>query len=432
MGLSTRLLFLRSSLFKNFGYTIFFQLLNLIVPIVAIPRIIKSIGISKFGIVSYSLSIVLLLGSVIEYGFNISATREIAEIKEDKKRVSGIFFSVIFAKIALASVVGVIYIIAIFLIEKLRDEYLLHLFSFLIVIGNIFIPAWYFQAYERFKLLAIFNGISKIFYFLLILLIIKTPKDAYLVNLLLGISNFILAIVCFGFVLIKDKLSFKYKLSVSEVSAQIKKGWHFFLSSFATNIYSYSSTIILGSISNNASIVGYYSVAEKIYFLLKQPLLIFVQVIYPRMFDYTQTRFKELKNFIVKSVTIFALLYFTICSSFFILARHIILFYTKGIINDQILFVFRMFCFLPLAVLLINAGPYLLLIFLHKEKVNSRILIKSIFINLLCSFILSFYFSMYGTALALISTEIFVGVSFMLALKKAEKEIGRKLDSILY
>ena len=66
------------------------QFVRKIIPLISIPYLARILGPAGWGLVAYVLSFSEILGQVFEFGFNLSATREIARHRADRERCSEI------------------------------------------------------------------------------------------------------------------------------------------------------------------------------------------------------------------------------------------------------------------------------------------------------------------------------------------------------
>ncbi|TOJ61674.1 oligosaccharide flippase family protein, partial [Vibrio parahaemolyticus] len=82
-------------LIENFFSLSLLKLCNLILPLVTLPYLIKTLSVGTYGVIVMSLSIAMYFQTLIEYGFNLSATRDIARNRENKRRLDLIYSKVI-------------------------------------------------------------------------------------------------------------------------------------------------------------------------------------------------------------------------------------------------------------------------------------------------------------------------------------------------
>lgn len=77
------------------------QFASYILPLITLPYLTMVLGPDKFGLTQYAISLITYFEYLTDYGFNLSATRELALYRTDKDKVSEIFNSVMFIKVCL-------------------------------------------------------------------------------------------------------------------------------------------------------------------------------------------------------------------------------------------------------------------------------------------------------------------------------------------
>ena len=113
----------RNLVLKNMLYLLITQIVNYILPLITIKYLILTIGVTNFGKISFVQSFLFYFIVIIDYGFNISATRDIACCnKENKDAISKIFANTLTAKIILLTVCLFIYLYLVLLIPKFKED----------------------------------------------------------------------------------------------------------------------------------------------------------------------------------------------------------------------------------------------------------------------------------------------------------------------
>ena len=86
----------KGKLFSNFFSLSIIQGTNFLIPLLVMPYVISRIGVSWFGVISVAQVVMVYLSTVSDYGFNLTATRDIALIKDggNTEMISRIFFTV--------------------------------------------------------------------------------------------------------------------------------------------------------------------------------------------------------------------------------------------------------------------------------------------------------------------------------------------------
>src|SRR3989338_2604121 len=74
------------------------QGINYVLPVIVLPYLIRVIGPEKFGLVAFSQAFVQYFMIFTDYGFSLSATREISLCRGQKGKICSIFSSVMTVK----------------------------------------------------------------------------------------------------------------------------------------------------------------------------------------------------------------------------------------------------------------------------------------------------------------------------------------------
>jgi len=283
-------------LIENFLSLSILNGLNFILPLITLPYLVRILGPDKYGAVSFATVIVQYIVLISNYGFQYSATSQISQKRTDLKKITEIFNAVIFIRISLALILTLLLFCFGIFVKKIFDERLMYFFSIGIIIGDIFIPTWLFQGFEKMKFITLANFTAKVIFTLLIFIFIKVKSDyplVLLINsfgyLLSGILSMLLVFYIFK---IKPGLA-----KLKDIKEQLVEGWHVFVSTLNINLYRNANTLIIGALTNN-SIVGIYSSGEKIVKALQSVFSPFLDTIFPYLsnkFSF-QTKTKSIEN----------------------------------------------------------------------------------------------------------------------------------------
>lgn len=269
------------------------QILNMFLPLLILPFLVRTLGLENFGLLVFSQAFIAYFTLIVDYGFNISATREVSTNKNNKIYISKVFYSVFFIKIFLFIISIILFSIIIFSFEIFRENYILYYIVFSMIIGQTLFPVWYFQGIENMKIIAILNVIIKALYTIMIFTFISSTEDILLAAGFNSASFILVGIIAF-FIATKD-LSFasfdlKYTKSFFKESSTI------FISNFFSSMYAVSNNFLLGLFTNNI-LVGIYSSFEKIITALKSLYLPLYQALFPFV-----SRKENKKNIIKKLI----------------------------------------------------------------------------------------------------------------------------------
>lgn len=283
---------------ENFFSLSLLNITNYIFPIILIPYLIRVLGAELYGKYIFAFTIINYFSLFIQYGFDFSATKEIALFRENKNKVNEIYTSVMLIRIAF-NVLGVLLMALLCrVVPMMREEATLFLFGCGIFIGQSIIPLWLFQGIEQMKYITIVNFFSRAVGFILVLILIKSAGD----------YKFVLLLQSFGFLLgtfISLIFAYKYvgvrfiKPSFIQVKKELKNGWHIFLSTIGMNFYRESNVFILGLLTNYTTI-GFYAPAEKLVKAIQSIASPFVTALFPffsRTLNSTDNNKKSIKQY---------------------------------------------------------------------------------------------------------------------------------------
>lgn len=255
------------------------QGLNYILPLLTLPYLVRVLGAEKFGLIAFATAVVGYFIVFTDYGFNFSATREIANYKEDKNKIVEIFSSVMIIKIFLLFISFIALIFLIVFFEKIGKESALYILTFGSVVGQVLFPIWFFQGIERMKYITIINIISKTIFTIAIFLLVKNTSDYLLVPLLTSVGIIFASIISLYIVIIKFRVKFKFQ-KIKTIKKYLKGGSNLFYTSAMSNLLTSSGVIVLSIFTNNI-VVGYYSALDKLFRAVVGIFAPLTQALYP-------------------------------------------------------------------------------------------------------------------------------------------------------
>ncbi len=249
-----------------------------LLPFLTVPFLLRVLGPEKYGLVLFAQGIIQYFGVLVEYGFGISATHEISVNRESPERISGIYFSVIIAKILLMIFGFVILVFLIFSIKKLRAEWLLYILTFSTIFGNVFTSIWFFQGLEKMKYITIISIVNRVLFALSIFAFIRKPSHYIYVPVVNSIASFVAGIL--ALYLAFKIFPLKFRFHFPTLIYMFKKSFFFFLSRLSISFYTVTNSVLIGSIFS-MEYVAYYGVAEKTVRFFRRPVDLLNRAVYP-------------------------------------------------------------------------------------------------------------------------------------------------------
>ncbi|MFA5528261.1 MAG: flippase [Peptostreptococcales bacterium] len=233
------------TLVTNFGYLSLLQVTGYVFPLITMPYLARVIGVDGFGKVAFASAIVVWFQTVADWGFNYTATRDVAKNRDDKEKVSEIFSNVLWARCLLMIISFLLLLIVISIVPILRENYAVILVTFLLVPGHIMFPDWFFQAMERMKYITILNLLSKLLFTILVFVFIKEKKDFILQPLFISLGFLLSGIFAMYIILSKWKVKLK-RPSTKRIFETIKGSTDVFINNIMPNLYNSFSVMLLG------------------------------------------------------------------------------------------------------------------------------------------------------------------------------------------
>jgi PST family polysaccharide transporter len=267
------------TILNNFFSLTLLKVLTYILPLITFPYLIRVLGVEKFGLIMFAQATMYYFEIVVDFGFNLSATREVALNAKKVNKLNEIISAVFSIKCFLLIISFLILFTVLSIFDRFTDDYLIYYYSFLKVIAITFFPVWFFQGIEKMKYVTCINIISKSIYTILIFVFIQTESDYLLVPLINGFGFFIGSLLALYYVFKHFKHVFVFN-SFAIIKQHFIDSSMFFLSRVSVSLYTSSNTFVLGLVASNLT-VGYYAIAEKLYMVIRQLYQPIVQVIYP-------------------------------------------------------------------------------------------------------------------------------------------------------
>lgn len=384
-------------LIKNFFSLAILQVLNIVLPFLTIPYLLRVVGVEKFGLISFALAFVTFFQIVVEYGFNNTATRDISVVATNKGAVEKIYSAVLTTKMFLLGICSVVFLIVIYTIPKFSEYSIVYLFTFLTVIGQAMFPLWLFQGLQQMKYITYLNVIFKSVCTLLIFILVKEQSDYYLAPLLTslgfifsGIGALIVAYRKFG---IKMTI-----VSFEQIKEQLIKGKYLFFSEFQIAFIVNANVVIIGFLLNNTA-VGYYATAEKVIRAISNLQLPIINALYPHISKLmVENKSKAINQ--IKKIAIYG--------SIVEIVGIIILFALSGYLfqiifgeqTEESVIVFRIMIVMPLLVFLDQIFGKLILLTNNRENHFFKVFFFTSIISVVLCFIMTYSLGFVGTAIA--------------------------------
>lgn len=252
---------LSSKVVNNGIWMYLLQLFNTVIPLITLPYITRILGTEKYGIFSTSFNIVGYLQVIVEYGFAMSATREIA-LNYTKERLNKLFSTIVFARILLLMLCIIFSVIYLIIWHPDIIQILSYWLLSLMLLATVIQENWLFQGLEDMKYIAISNIIARTVTMVLIFVYVRGADDLLIYCYLYAISPLISNLL--GLCIVKCKYNIKFvKVHVGDILEEIRRGWYIFTTQFTAKVFGAIGITFLAFL-DTSSTVGIFSAIQKI------------------------------------------------------------------------------------------------------------------------------------------------------------------------
>lgn len=306
----------KKRLVSNFLSLLVLQGANYILPLITLPYLLRVVGVEYYGLLAFASATIAYFNILTDYGFNLTATREISIHRDNKSKIIEIYSSVMTIKFILMFVSLALMSVLVFSFDKFAQHWEIYFLTFGTVIGQLLFPVWFFQGMERMKYITYLNILSKLIFTVAIFIFVKNKNDFYIVPVLTSLGYIIAGIL--SIILIKKEFKVGFVLQKTDILKHyLIDGWHVFISRFYVSLYTTTNVFLLGVFTNNTA-VGYYSIAEKITVAIGGLFEPANQAIYP----YLARKYKE--NFIqfIQHIKKIAIIFLVISFSFVVISEY--------------------------------------------------------------------------------------------------------------
>ena len=389
------------SLIENFISFFLFKAIDAIVPLIVIPYLIDAVTLDLYGVYAFAFALIFYLQNIIQFGFDLSAGRDVALIRDDKKELAKVYNNALTSQIYLFLLVVMILAVLILTVPKINEHFIVYAYFGLLLFGELLFPYWFFLGMEKMRFVTIINVIAKSSFAIFCFLFIKEEADYVYISLYHSIG-FLIAGVISQIIIVKQfGIWFKFS-KISEVKKTLKGSWSSFLTMISPTIY-HNTSIFLVGVFGIPSFVGIMEIASKISGAFGVVNTILTSVLYPFL-----NRNKSMLGQMRKIFIGFGIM---LSLAMFFLSKFLISLWL-GIDNEtlEIVKVVKFLSPSPLLVAIVSAYGINGLMILKKDKLFSNIIVAGSITGLLLGLVLIPSLTYIGGALTIVAALLFKAV----------------------
>ena len=256
---------------------------TLLIPLATLPYLARVLRPEGWGLVVFAQSFAAWLSLLIEYGFRLSMTRELARRRDDPDATAQIVSHAFAAQVVLAAVSTVAAAVAWFLVPRFQEATGHLVLALVLAIALGFSPAWYFQGVERVRAYAAATLAGQLIYLVGVFAVVRDPSDGWKVLALQAAAVGAVTVFCLTRVARAVRVA---PFAAAGAARALRGGFGLFLFLNLVTLYTAANAFLLGLVAPAATAmrtVSYFAGAER---LLRGVLGLFApiaQALYPRL-----------------------------------------------------------------------------------------------------------------------------------------------------
>lgn len=386
---------------KNTGYLTIIECVRIFMPFVALPYIIRTVGMEKYGMVALAQTIIQYFSVVINFGLDISAVKDVSVHRSDKLALNRIVSTVLFIKLLLFLLCSFVLLIGMLTVPFMEQNKPLIFFAFLTCLSELLFPVWYYQGIEKMKYITLVRSSSILFYTISVFIFIHSEGDYPLVALLQSMGNVLAGIISFYCLLKLEgiRLAVPGYAMIRQMFFESVPFWFSRISAiFNTNLAKTVSGIFFTMES-----VAAFELAQKVSNAVRIPTSMLNQAVYPHI-----TRTQD-KRFVVHFLWFNILLAFGLSTIIFV-ASPLLVSLLTGTKVPETISLMRIFCLYTFCTsITICLGTTTLVAFGYPRPFNNSVIYSTFVLVFIYSLLYWMnLFTIYNFALTLVLTDIFV------------------------
>lgn len=312
----------KNTLFKNTIYKSILSFVNIVIPLIIGPYIVRLLDVDLYGTYNRVYSEFQMFLAFASFGVYNYGIREISKVRDDNKKVSQLFSNLFFTSLLSNLLVLFIYIIY-SILNSSGIATTIYLIMIIQIFANVFYIEFVNEALENYKFITIKSVIVKIIYFVSLLLLVRKPDDIVIYSVIICLTVFLNNII--SFIYAKNKIKFDF--SSIKIKKYIKPLIAVLLITNIDLLYSQLDRVMLGKYVNDVSVTVYYIPYYIVSTLVSIPYSIIVVSI-PRLSYLLKNGSKEeYQEKLNNSISSLLFIIVPICLGVFVVAKEVILLY---------------------------------------------------------------------------------------------------------
>lgn len=249
---------------------------------VTIPYQTRVLGAENYGILGFAQSCAIYIQVILDFGFILSATEDVAKHRDNKRELSKILSGVLACKTILAAAVLLFVTGVCVTVPKFRQDALLYILFFVYIFVNSLLPDFLYRGLEKMSAITYRTVLVKLFFTVAVFIFLRNPDQYYAVPVLNACGA--LGACVWTYYDVYRRLGIRMvKVEPAYIWATMKRSGGYFWSRIATTIYGATNSLIIGFVYPVGPTMGHYAASEKLMTTARSVFSPIADSLYPYM-----------------------------------------------------------------------------------------------------------------------------------------------------
>lgn len=397
---------------KNYIYSVGYQILVLVTPLITTPYVSRTLGADGIGTYSFTASIVTYFTLFATLGTSTYGQREISYVQEDKRKRTEVFWNI--EILSCISTFLVLLLYGIYVLFFCDDTIIYSIFA-MNVIAVAFDITWLFQGMEEFGKIVFRNVIFKILNVIYIFIFVRSDSD---------LEIYVLGMCLLPMLSVISLWSLLHKMVNKPDWKKIKPFANFgvvlsmFIPTIAISIYIVLDKTMIGLLTDVKAENGYYEQALKLSKTALTLVTALGTVMVPRVGHYYEKQELDVvKKYIYRSYQFVWFLGIPLCMGLIGISSNLVpWFYGSG--YDKVVPLLSILSFLILAIGINNVTGIQYLMPTKRQNTFTFTVLIGAVVNVIFNLILIPHWYSIGAAIASVLAETVIAVLQIVIIRK--------------
>jgi O-antigen/teichoic acid export membrane protein len=271
----------KEGLARNVLLMLLWQGANYLAPLLTFPHLARTLHPTNFGKFGLYLLIAGWMTIVSDWGTNMTGARAIAQARARTGEIDEPFWNIFLLRFAIVMVVLFLAVGYLTVTEASREEWLLLLSAWSMILGNALTVSWCLQGLERLDAFASAALVGRLATVPATILLVRTADQVWLAVALQGLGGILIGLTSM-LILYRSRRITRFSANLSGMVREMRNGFPVLSTTVSHGLYSSTATLTLGWLHGPAA-TGVFVAADRIRMAAQNVVQPVGQAIFPRV-----------------------------------------------------------------------------------------------------------------------------------------------------